>query len=57
MNAKEAKELLGVLLELESGLSAWELNFIGLMDLAKSHRDFSDWEMGKITEIYDERCC
>lgn len=60
MNDKQEKavELLGVLLDLESGLSPWEVDFVEKMNLKVGYGGtLNDWEMKKITEIYDERSC
>ena len=51
-------ELLGVLLDMESGLSAWEVDFVERMSKKSGYGGvLNGWEMDKITEIYDERCC
>ena len=55
---QQVKQCLNDLLDLESGLSDWEVDFIEDVVLwEKINKTWTPGQSKKIIEIYDDRCC
>ena len=53
VSQSEYEECVDALLELEDGLSEWELKFV---ESVKAHDAYTDKQKAKIIEIYDRHC-